>query len=150
MNCTDFCMAVQNDCRELCADSTTCSNDCDEVMVDCLIHCPCRSECPDGCNGCTVVFCQCHDGEESSQYLECKVNLYRFTCLEEILLPRITMISCTTCVFSPVRPVISHVMATVFGSTLTIWSCVHVNQVARMDVRVKFMNAQRQQPIIAR
>ena len=87
MNCTDFCMAVQNDCRELCADSTTCSNDCDEVMVDCLIHCPCRSECPDGCNGCTGVFCQCHDGEESSQYLECKVNLYRFTCLEEILLP---------------------------------------------------------------
>ena len=69
-----YCLTSLGDCREECGDNSTCINECDDSIIECVIHCPCRSECLNGCKGCSGVFCQCHDAGSSEQYLDCVVS----------------------------------------------------------------------------
>ena len=76
IECTTYCLDVENDCREACDANSTCINECDESLISCLTHCPCRSECPNGCNGCSGVFCQCQNADSNEEYLECEVIFF--------------------------------------------------------------------------
>ena len=69
-----YCFAVLGECRDACGANSTCINECDDKMIDCAIHCPCRSECQNGCDGCSGAFCQCYDADSNEQYLECEVR----------------------------------------------------------------------------
>ena len=50
-------------CTNSCQNSS-CLNECGRVLNGCLNDCPCNTNCPDGCNGCSNPICVC--GENPS------------------------------------------------------------------------------------
>ena len=49
--CSDICKAENNECKSTCSSISACY-ECDTEMLKCIEACPCRDQCPDGCNGC--------------------------------------------------------------------------------------------------
>ena len=50
-------------CTNSCQNSS-CLNECGRILNICLNDCPCNTNCPDGCNGCSNPICVC--GENPS------------------------------------------------------------------------------------
>ena len=76
-----------------------CTHECNVGLSDCLNHCPCQCECPSGCegksrvrkiddflstscSGCSSAFCNCRDGNDSLEYLECQERVHSLDGIE--------------------------------------------------------------------
>ena len=70
--CLNYCMGKHVNCILNCSDDVTCTFECGEQFYKCSDFCPCRPECPTGCEGCSSSFCQCRNPETSQQYIECE------------------------------------------------------------------------------
>jgi len=54
--CNDKCKADNAKCNNTCSSSSACY-DCDTNMLDCIDACPCRGQCPAGCDKCQNPIC---------------------------------------------------------------------------------------------
>ena len=62
--CEEQCDMDYVGCTLSCQNSN-CLNECGRVLNDCLNDCPCNSNCPDGCNGCSNPICVCGENPTS-------------------------------------------------------------------------------------
>ena len=145
VECTDYCLSAHAECRAYCNGNSSCNFDCDKVLTECLNHCPCHSECPDGCDGCSSVFCRtCQEPETNEQYLACVVCIFYLTS-SQLTKSRLTMINCIMRVWFLAPPEIFHATETVSACTRATLSFVRVNQAVRTVVLATCTNVQKQQ-----
>ena len=55
--CNSICDFTIGECLEACRGDTACVSSCNRDHVGCTGSCPCGSECPDGCSGCSDSIC---------------------------------------------------------------------------------------------
>ena len=55
--CTDICKTEHDTCKIPCSSIVTCY-ECDTKMIECIDACPCRGQCPAGCDGSQNSICQ--------------------------------------------------------------------------------------------
>jgi len=63
------------ECKETCAENSSCKLDCGTDLTNCLNSCPCQVDCPTGCDQCESDFCQgvqCRDPEANEDYIACE------------------------------------------------------------------------------
>merc|ERR1719197_807440 len=54
--CEDQCYLVFLECVENC-ESNECISECNRSVTECEADCPCQTNCPDGCTGCSHPIC---------------------------------------------------------------------------------------------
>ena len=54
--CNDICKTEHDICKIPCSSIVTCY-ECDTKMIECIDSCPCRGQCPAGCDGCQNSVC---------------------------------------------------------------------------------------------
>ena len=55
--CNGICKTEHDNCKRPCSSIVTCY-ECDTEMIECIDSCPCRGQCPAGCDGCQNSVCQ--------------------------------------------------------------------------------------------
>ena len=70
-SCVKKCNAMMNECWDNCEGDEVCDYDCSKEGDQCIDACPCFSDCPSGCDGCTSSFCVCSEPEEDPDYIVC-------------------------------------------------------------------------------
>ena len=54
--CTGICKAENENCKTTCPSIAVCY-ECDTELIECIDTCPCRGQCPAGCDGCQNPIC---------------------------------------------------------------------------------------------
>ena len=70
-SCGKECNSIMYECWQNCNGDALCDYDCLLQGDQCIDSCPCFSDCPEGCDGCSNLICVCAVPNEDPDYLIC-------------------------------------------------------------------------------